>query len=62
MIKRKWAFVIGIILSLSTIYSLFTGSTADPNMPAAYNIGGLIGTVFFPAIFFVVAFLPKKNK
>ncbi|MBV7392229.1 MULTISPECIES: hypothetical protein [Enterococcus] len=62
MIKRKWAFVVAVIFSLFAIYKLFTGSVADPNMPAAYNTGGLLGTLFFPVLFFVIAFFPKKNK
>lgn len=56
VIQRKWAFVLAIIFLIVAIKSLMTGF--DLSNP--YGMGQLFGTIFFPALFFYIAFKKKK--
>ena len=57
-IQRKWALIVAIILTVASISQLAKGI----NLSDSYGVGSVIGTIFFPVLFYVLAFKKKKRK
>lgn len=62
MIKRKWAFVLSIFFTIFSISKFFSGTITNSTDPLMYNLGSTLSAVLFPIVFFVIAFLSKKEE
>ncbi|MDC2863666.1 MULTISPECIES: hypothetical protein [unclassified Bacillus (in: firmicutes)] len=58
LIQRKWALVVAILFTISSIKDLAGGNIER----GPYGTGQLLGILLIPTLFYVLAFKKKKEK
>ena len=57
-IQRKWALVLAVLFTLAAVRQLIDDGI---NISDSYGVGSLVGTFFFPALFYYLAFKKKRK-
>lgn len=58
VVARPWALVVAILFTFITIRNLFN---IDFSVSAAYASGEVLGALLVPALFYFLAFKPKRK-